>query len=141
MLSAGTCLFCETSSILEFDNQVHGFTTKELAWLISMTEGDNSQRVPGLSGFNKMTTMVCPEITTTGFLPIIQQRADAYDTLNTVIIRCMNISTALGQQHTVIMADQALNSKLKEHVRPETDEYLDVIIRLGGLHILMNFIQ
>ena len=64
------------------------------------------------TAFNKSKSDVNPEQTSLGFLPIIQAPAHEYDTLHTAIQRCMHISNAMGQHHTVITVDQALYCKL-----------------------------
>jgi hypothetical protein len=51
-------------------------------------------------------------MTSVGHLPIIVAPAHELDTLNTVVRRCMAISSHLGQDYTVITIDQALYCKL-----------------------------
>ncbi len=67
--------------------------------------------------------------------------AHEFHTLNTVVKRCMTISSALGQEHTVITVDQALYCKLME-LKWSVPEYQNLLSpRLGGLHISMNFLK
>ena len=114
--------------------------TKDTSWLMSRV-GQGSQHVPNWSGFHRATTTESPEVTKAGFLPIIQQPAHEYDTLNTVILRCMDISKSLHQTNTVITVDQALYCKIKELLWFRQEEFKTVIVRLGGLHITMNYLQ
>lgn len=79
--------------------------------------------------------------TTVGYMPIIQAPAHELDTLNTVVRRCMYISSQIGQEYTVITVDQALYYKLMD-LKWTIPEYKDKLIpRLGGLHISMNFLK
>ncbi len=91
--------------------------------------------------FNETMSSENPEITTVGYMPIILAPAHEFDTLNTVVKRCMAISSSLGQLHTVITVDQALYCKLME-LKWAVPEYHTLLIpRLGGLHISMNFLK
>ena len=47
-------------------------------------------------------------------MPLIQAPAHDFDTLNTVVQRCMHMSEKLGQKYTVITVDQALYFKLMD---------------------------
>ena len=46
------------------------------------------------------------------YLPIILALAHELDTLNTVVKRCMAISSHFGQEHTVLTVDQVLYCRL-----------------------------
>ena len=95
----------------------------------------------GWTEFNQSLSQNEQELTTIGYMPILQAPAHEFDTLNTVVKRCMHISAVLGQQHTVITVDQALFCKLVElkWAIPEYQEKL--VIQLGGLHISMCFLK
>ena len=81
------------------------------------------------------------EQTAVGYLPIILAPAHEFDTLNTVVKRCMAISSRFGQEHTVITVDQALYYRLME-LKWSLPQYQDKLIpRLGGLHVSMNFLK
>ena len=63
------------------------------------------------------------------------------DTLNTVVKKCIVISSHFGQEHTVLTVDQALYCKLME-LKWSVEKYRDKLIpRLGGLHTAMNFLK
>ncbi len=53
----------------------------------------------------------------------------------------MDISRKLNQNNTVITVDQALYCKLKEVVWLKREDFETVVIRLGGLHILMDYLK
>lgn len=81
------------------------------------------------------------QVTKVGYMPILQAPAHEMDTLNTVVKKCMHVSSVLGQQYTVITVDQALYCKLVElkWANPEYQEKL--VVQLGGLHISMCFLK
>ena len=96
---------------------------------------------PNLFWFNQSVSSNEPEQTAVGYFPIVLAPAHEYDTLNTVVKRCMAISSHFGQEHTVITVDQALYCKLME-LKWCVEEYQGKLIpRLGGLHIAMNFLK
>ena len=89
--------------------------------------------------FNQKLSSNEPEKTTVGYMPIILAPATQLDTINTVIKRCMTVAAKLGQEHTVITADEAVYSKIME-LKWSVPEYRDkLIVRLGGLHTAMIF--
>jgi len=110
------------------------------AWILSRLHDESEKSVPSWAAFNEAVTNVNPPITVTGMLPILQAPADANDTVTTVINRFMAISHKLGQQHTIITADQPLYSRGKEIVWSNPG-YKNVIFLLGGLHICFNFLK
>jgi hypothetical protein len=79
---------------------------------------------PSWTVFNQLISTEDTEQTTVGYLPIILAPADELDTLNTVVRKCMAISSHFGQQHTVITVDQVLFCKLME-LKWSVQEYKD----------------
>lgn len=101
----------------------------------------NSDTKPSWTLFNQSVSSDVPEQTAVGHLPIILAPAHELDTLNTVVKRCLSISSHFGQEHTVLTVDQALYCKLME-LKWSVEEYQDKLIpRLGGLHTAMNFLK
>ena len=74
-------------------------------------------------------------------MPIIQAQAHDLDTLNTVVLRCKKVADELGQHHVVLTVDEALFCKLTElkWAKPEYQGFL--IVKLGGLHIALKFME
>jgi hypothetical protein len=101
----------------------------------------NSTTETSWTVFNESLTQNDPPQTTVGYMPIIQAPAHEFDTLKTVVERCLEVSSHLGQEYTVLSVDQALYCKLMElkWCNPEYKKRL--IPRLGGLHISMNFLK
>jgi len=68
-------------------------------------------------------------------------RGMRHDDDDTVVERCKHIATQLGQHHVVLTVDEALYCKLMELKRAK-DEYQNfLIVRMGGLHISLNFLK
>lgn len=101
-------------------------------------EGDMKQ---GWTTFNQNHSERSPEMTSIGYMPIIQAPAHDLDTLKTVVLRCKHVARKLGQHHVVITVDEALFCKLME-LKWANDDYLDcLVVRLGGLHIALKFME
>ena len=101
----------------------------------------NSEIKPSWTLFNQSLPSEEPEQTAVGYLPLILAPAHELDTLNTVVKRCMAISSHFGQEHTVLTVDQALYCRLME-LKWSIPEYQDKLIPcLGGLHVSMNFLK
>jgi hypothetical protein len=107
-------------------------------FLDRQSEGETKQ---GWTSFNQSQSKVSPEMTSIGYMPLVQAPAHDLDTLNTVVVRCKHVARKLGQHHVVLTVDEALFCKLME-LKWAKDEYQDfLIIRLGGLHTAMNFLK
>jgi hypothetical protein len=93
------------------------------------------------SAFNQALSKCDHDLTTVGYMPLIQAPAHHLDTINTVVQRCMHIPEKLGQKYTVNSVDQALYFKLID-LKWSVPRYKDSVFpRLGGLHIAMNFMK
>ena len=76
------------------------------------------QKIEGVKGgwshFNQTNSQVNHNVTSIGYMPIIQTPGYELDTLNTVVQRCKHVATALGQRYVVLTVDEALYCKLME---------------------------
>lgn len=128
------------------DDEVLQARCQDLSWILSRLTSsrmDDGQVVPAWTSFNQV---VCPEDPSSGLvsvasMPILQAKADDPDTVYTVLARCKYISESLGQKYTVVTFDQAIYCKAKEIVWMKGNEFRNTIIRLGGFHIIMNFMK
>ena len=93
----------------------------------------------GWTNFNQTISTDAHPVTSVGYMPIIQNPAHEYDTLNTVILRCRKIAQSLGQRYVVLTVDEALYCKLMELKWVKSIDFL--IVRLGGLHTAMSFMK
>ena len=91
--------------------------------------------------FNQFIDQTDQEETSVVFFPIINAPAHEIDTLNTLIQRCIYVSSKLNQSYTVITVDQVLFYYRLIQLKFVVPEYKEkLIVRLGGLHISMNFL-
>ena len=112
----------------------------DMTWLFARNTGDADQKVPAWTGFNQTLTDISPDVSVTGYMPIIPAPAHDMDTIHTVLVRCQAITKKLGQAD-VITFDEALYCKAKELVWHKPDQFANVIVRLGGFHIAQNFLR
>ena len=97
---------------------------------------DMEKRI-GWTDFNQRGK--CSSKSTIGHMPMILNPAHEYDTLNLVIRRCMSISSYFGQKYTLLTVDQQLFCKLHAIISNTPEFQHKVFVRLGGLHIFLNF--
>ena len=96
---------------------------------------------PSWTVFNQSLSSEEREHTAVWYLPIILSPALEFDTLNTVVKRCMAVSSRIWQEHAVITVEQALYYILME-LKWSLPQYQDKLIpRLSGLHVSMNFLK
>ena len=112
----------------------------DITWLLTR-KYDTEQVIPTWAAFNETISLTDSRTTTPGMLPILQAPADDNNTVVTVINRFIEITTKLGQPYTVIAMDQPLYSKAKELVWANQEKYQDVVLLMGHLHILFNFLR
>lgn len=112
-----------------------------LVWILSRTQNCDSQIIPQWTGFNKITDNSDGIPTFKGYFPILPYVASEYDTLWTVMLRCQDLTSHLNIENTVITFDQALYCKAKELEWLHQDECKRFVLRLGGFHIMLNFVR
>ena len=112
-----------------------------LLWLLCRMHNVENQHVPSWSAFNETRSTVDPPITVPGMLPILQAKADDNDTMTTVMNKFKAISNHLGQEHTILVTDQPLYSRGKELIWNSPKRFEKIILLLGDLHILFNFLK
>ena len=113
---------------------------KNLTWILTRMFADE-KIIPGWAAFNEATCVIDPPLTTPGMLPVLQAPADENNTVITVINHFMSISEKLGQPFTIITADQPLYSRGKELIWANYEKYKNVVLIMGHLHILFNFLK
>ena len=109
-------------------------------WVISRMDTSNGRDVPPWAAFNECVSTVDSPLTTVGMAPILNATADEYGTITTIINRFIQLSRYLGQRHAIVFFDQPLYAKAKEIVWA-SEEYSNVVVLLGGLHITFNFLR
>ena len=132
-----------TSEIYEYHKDSDA-SAQDLAFVLSKIKGAecNKQNVPSWTGFNQSTQESAAPLTTIGYLPIINLPAHENDTLWTVMMRALQISHAKNPgQSTVLTFDEQLYCKAKELQWKNPEICKQLVLRLGGFHILLNYLK
>ena len=70
----------------------------------------------------------------------INAPASNYSTIKTAVLEAMRMSTAHGQNHTIVTFDQPLYIKAKDIVEANPEIYRHVVPRMGGLHLVFSYL-
>jgi len=70
---------------------------------------------------------------------MVDGSSNDYSTIYTVLKHAQKISTVMGQAYTVITFDLAIYSKAKEIQWRFQNAFSNVVVRMGGFHIALNF--
>ena len=97
------------------------------------------------NGWTAHNTQTCNtdaehEKSVVGLLPILNAPAHDMDTLYTAVRRCRFVASTLGQKHVVRTVDEALYQRLVPLKWAHKDLQEWLIVRMGGLHIALNFL-
>lgn len=99
-----------------------------------------STGVSGWTEFHKKAANKTHEIAAVGYMPLILNPAHHFDTLNTVLLRSLAVADRMHQKYVILTADQDLYYRLVE-LRWSNPLYRErVVLRMGGLHISLNFL-
>lgn len=111
---------------------------KGLAFLLGR-QFESSENKIGWTEHNKIIPTNNSSMTSYGFMPLILNPAHEYNTLHTVLMRCVSLADNLNYPYIDLVVDQALFCKLLE-LRWSSEIFQKLIIlRMGGLHLSMNF--
>ena len=103
---------------------------KELPWILSHLLHQQPELL--LSSNQHQVTMVGP-------LPIMNAPAHKFETLWTVILRCKAMTRLRNGKYTVVTMDEGLYNKAKLLQWAKMEEFMSVIVVLGGFHTQMTF--
>ena len=103
-------------------------------------ETTSEQTVPSWSGFNTLLTPCATVTTSIGYCPMINGPSTDYSTVYTVLKTVQKMVTAVGQSDCVITFDLAIYMKAKEIQWRLAEEFKETVIRMGGFHIVLNFL-
>lgn len=101
----------------------------------------DKQVIPSWAGFNAILYPEMPRVSNIGYCPMVDGSSNDYSTIYTVLKHAQKISTAMGQADTVITFDLAIYSKAKEIQWRFPNEFSNVVVRMGGFHIALNFLS
>ena len=104
------------------------------------SECGNNQPVPGWSGFNAILFPEMAYKSNIGYCPMIDRNSTEYSTIYTVLKHAQKLTSALEQQDTVVTFDLVIYMKAKQIQWRYPEEFANVIIRMGGFHIALNYL-
>ncbi|MCG7875527.1 MAG: hypothetical protein N0C90_04285, partial [Candidatus Thiodiazotropha endolucinida] len=102
---------------------------------------ETEQFVPGWSGFHATIFQSVPSTTSIGYCPMINGNPTEYSTVYTVLKTVQKITSSVGQATAVITFDLAIYVKAKEIQWRVPDELKNVVVRMGGFHIALNYLS
>ena len=101
----------------------------------------DKQVIPSWAGFNAILYPKMPKVSNIGYCPMVDGSSNEYSTIYTVLKHAQKISTVMGQADTVITFDLAIYRKAKEIQWRFPNEFSNVVVRMGGFHIALNFLS
>ena len=101
----------------------------------------DKQVIPSWAGFNAILYPEMPTVSNIGYCPMVDGSSNDYSTIYTLLKHAQKISAAMGQANAVITFDLAIYSKAKEIQWRFPDEFSNVVVRMGGFHIALNFLS
>lgn len=97
--------------------------------------------VPSWNAFNSMLFPRIPQPTTIGYCPMIDGSSTEFSTVYTVMKHAQKISSSIGQVDSLITFDLAIYVKAKQVQWRCAEEFSNLVIRMGGFHIALNFLS
>ena len=101
----------------------------------------DKQNVPSRAALHAVCDVSEATVTVAWMMPIIQAHADENNTLVTILNKFQEMMHHLGQKHVVIVEDHPLYSRTKELQWSNLDKYDNVVVMMGSLRILFNFMK
>ena len=125
----------------EEDTEVSKVVMKDFVWEVARTFGDGKTSIPAWSGFNALVSDRIVPVAKVRYLPFINASPSDFSTIFTTLLKLVNISEELGQNHILVTADLAIYSKAQQ-ILWSTPELLvgKVTMRLGGMHLNMAYL-
>ena len=104
-------------------------------------ESTDAQPVPSWSGYGSILFANMPQQSNVHYCPMIDGDSTNFSTVYIVLKYSQMISAAMGQEDTVITFDLLIYMKAKQIQWRYPEEFTDVVIRMGGFHIALNFLS
>ena len=135
---------------LQSDRQLAPCCTADFCWMslrlsdpfmVCKQQTPEEQSIPGWSGFNCIAHPSIPVETVIGYHPMINAESSNFSTLYTVMKLAQKICNTLGQCDPVVTFDLALYAKAKQLQVKYSEEFQSTVIRMGGFHIVLNYLS
>lgn len=108
--------------------------------ILTADADSESEQVPTWNAFFELYSGKKRPKTKIGYGPMYPQTPTDPDVVKTSLDYFVSLNLKLGQSKTVITCDQAIYDIIKGLVKNDTVRYKDVVLRLGGFHIVQNFL-
>lgn len=97
--------------------------------------------LPGWTGFNtQLSSTKSIPITKIGYLPVLDGNPSDISTVNSILLKSLEIADELQLPCIVLVMDEAIYSKAQQ-IRWNNDEFLKrIVLRLGDFHVAMSFL-
>ncbi|XP_070537990.1 uncharacterized protein [Ptychodera flava] len=109
-------------------------------WMCKTVQVTDAPPLPAWTGFNRATAKsIAPPITKIGYLPVIDASPTEMSTVNTVLVKSIDVINKLNLPSGVLVMDQAIYSKAQQ-IRWQNQEFESrLVLRLGEFHTAMSF--
>ena len=125
----------------EEDTDVSKVVMKDFVWEVARTYGDGKTSIPAWSGFNALVSDRIVPVAKIRYLPFIKASPSDFSTIFTTLLKLVNISEELGQNHILVTADLAIYSKAQQILWSRPEPLVGkVTMRLGGMHLNMAYL-
>lgn len=99
----------------------------------------STQTVPSWSSLNNRINMASIQ-TEIAYLPLWDSSPTQLSTVYTVMLSLQNLTRHLGQKNTIVTFDQAIYKLAKEIQWKRPEQFEDMVVRMGGFHIMLNYL-
>ena len=101
---------------------------------------DNDSSTVGWNSFCEMLESDVIEKTTIAYGPLFPQSPTKPDVVQASLDYFMSLTQRLNQRSTIVTCDQAIYDIVKGIIKKNPVKYESLIVRLGGFHIIENFL-
>lgn len=118
---------------------------KNLLWIVarrSVDDEDAVQKIPSRTGFNiagRNNEVIMKDVVS--YLPTINAPATQLTTVSEILQQSEDIRQRLNLPSIVVVMDQALYAKACEIKWKNSDNYDDIVLRLGTFHTICNVLS
>lgn len=124
----------------EDSNEIKIARRKDFTFVYTRQDKPDTEKV-GWTQFNKVFSTHSLPKTASGFMPLILNPAHEFNTLITVLSRCIAVGDKLNYHYIVLTAYQQLFCKLLD-VKWSSPVFQErIVLKMGGLHIACNFMK
>lgn len=117
------------------------YHTLDLAFCLAKLPGVNGRLLPGWTGFNTLVDYQnIPPMSKVGYLPVIDASPTDMSTVNTILLRSVDIADSLELDSIAVVFDQAIYAKAQQIRWQNACFSKRLVIRLGEFHTIMSYL-